>query len=69
MARLLMRAYLVLALAICGWGLWKVYVHPPASMKVTRDGVPYFTPPVIDPTTGKPVTVEALVRHYKGAKP
>ncbi|MEJ5211478.1 MAG: hypothetical protein WHV61_08635 [Burkholderiales bacterium] len=69
MARLLMRAYLALALAICGWGLWKVYVHPPASMKVTRDGVPYFTPPVIDPTTGKPVTVEALVRHYKGAKP
>ncbi len=69
MARFLMRAYLAVSLAICAWGVWKVYFHPPASMKVNRDGVPYFTPPVIDPATGKPIPVEVLVRHYKGEKP
>ncbi len=66
MARILMRVYLGLSVAVCAWGLWRVYAHPPASMKVTRDGVPYFTPPVIDPTTGKPIPVDVLVRHYKG---
>lgn len=69
MARLLMRAYLLFSIAVCGWGLWQVYVHPPATMKVTRDGVPHFTPPVIDPATGKPIPVEVLVRHYKGVRP
>jgi hypothetical protein len=51
------------------WGVWKVYAHPPASMKVTKDGVPYFTPPVINPITGKPLPVETLVRHHKGVRP
>ncbi|MCL6555719.1 MAG: hypothetical protein K6T56_05075 [Burkholderiales bacterium] len=69
MARVLMRVYLALSLAVCAWGVWKVYAHPPASMKVTKDGVPYFTPPVIDPITGKPLPVETLVRHYKGVRP
>jgi hypothetical protein len=68
MARLLMSAYILISIAVSAWGVWQVYAHPPASMKVTRDGVPYFTPPVIDPATGKPVPVEVLVRHYKGEK-
>ena len=66
MARLMMRAYLAVAVAVCAWGLYRVYAHPPQSMKVTRDGVPYFTPPVIDPGTGTQVSVETLIRHYKG---
>jgi hypothetical protein len=37
-------------------------------MKVTKDGVPYFTPPVVHPVTGQPVPVETLVQHYKGGK-
>ena len=40
-------------------------VSPPAYLRKTRDGVPYFTPPVIDPTSGKPLSVEMLVRRYK----
>jgi len=43
-----------------------VYVFPPPSMRVTRDGVPYFTPPVLHPETGKPLDLGELVRHYKG---
>lgn len=66
MARLLMRFYLVLSLAACAWGLFHLYSRPLQSMKVTRDGVPYFTPPVMDPATGQAVSVETLVRHYKG---
>ncbi len=66
MARLLMRVYLALAVTACLWGLFRLYEHPLQSMKVTRDGVPYFTPPVIDPATGQTVSVETLVRHYKG---
>lgn len=67
MARLLMRFYVALAAVACLIGTYKVYVHPPASMQVTRDGVPHFTPPVLDPQTGKAVTVDELVRRYKGA--
>lgn len=69
MARILMRLYIAAAVLVCGWGLYRVYAHPPASMKLTRDGVPYFTPPVIDPATGKAMPVETLVRHYKGGTP
>ncbi|MEW6133685.1 MAG: hypothetical protein AB1591_11065 [Pseudomonadota bacterium] len=69
MARLLMRAYLLASVAVCGWGLWQVYSNPPASLKLTRDGVPHFTPPVIDPVTGQTIPVETLVRHYKGVRP
>ena len=64
-----MHAYLLASVAVCGWGVWQVYGHPPASLKLTRDGVPHFTPPVIDPATGQPIPVETLVRHYKGATP
>lgn len=66
MARVLMRLYIAASVLVCGFGLYRVYAHPPHSLQVTRDGVPYFTPPVLDPATGKPVPVEALVRHYKG---
>lgn len=66
MARLIMRLYIAAAVSACGWGLYRVYAHPPRSMQMTRDGVPYFTPPVLDPATGKAVPVETLVRHYKG---
>ena len=43
-----------------------IVVSPPAYLHQTRDGVPYFTPPVVDPATGKPLDVDMLVRHYKG---
>ncbi len=39
---------------------------PPAYLRESRNGVPYFTPPVINPVTNKPMSVDSLVRDYKG---
>ncbi|KAF0165927.1 MAG: hypothetical protein FD157_1103 [Rhodocyclaceae bacterium] len=55
------------AIASVGGFLWMTFA-PPSGMKTTRDGVPYFTPPVVHPVTGQPVSVETLVQHYKGGK-
>ncbi len=63
---LFMRTYAILIAAISIGGLGYVYAYPPESMRVSRDGVPFFTPPVINPETGEPISVDALVRHYKG---
>lgn len=41
-------------------------VKPPAYLRETRSGVPFFTPPVINPMTGKPLNPDILARHYKG---
>ena len=49
-------------------GLAYVTAKPPPSMRADRDGVPYFTPPVLDPVSGRPVAMSALVRHYKGVE-
>lgn len=57
----------VSAAASIGSFLWMTFAPPPG-MKATKDGVPYFTPPVIHPISGEAVPVENLVRHYKGEK-
>ncbi|MDE2089684.1 MAG: hypothetical protein KGJ12_06665 [Gammaproteobacteria bacterium] len=44
-----------------------LFARPPAYLRETRDGVPYFTPPVVNPVSGKPLNVNTLVRHYKGS--
>jgi len=57
----------VVAVAITSLaGLIYVFAFPPASMRVSAQGVPYFTPPVINPENGEPLDVDALVRHFKG---
>jgi len=61
-----MRAYVGLVTLLSVGGLIYVYTAPMESMRVNRDGVPYFTPAVINPETGEPVSVDALVRHFKG---
>ncbi len=43
-----------------------VLVAPPAYLHRTRDGVAYFTPPVIDPINGRALNVERLAAYYKG---
>lgn len=43
-----------------------VYAFPPESMRYSRQGVPYFTPPVVHPETGESLDLDDLVRHYKG---
>ncbi|MBT3307412.1 MAG: hypothetical protein HN377_13155 [Alphaproteobacteria bacterium] len=61
-----MRIYVGLVVVLSIGGLVYVYTAPLESMRANRDGVPYFTPPVINPETGEPVPVDTLVRHFKG---
>lgn len=65
-AGMLMRMFVVLSALAVVAGLAWVYVAPPPSLRVTRDGVPHLTPPVAHPVTGEPIPVERLVQHYKG---
>jgi hypothetical protein len=39
---------------------------PPAYLRESSSGVPYFTPPVLNPMTNKPMSVDSLVQDYKG---
>jgi hypothetical protein len=55
------------AIASVGGFLW-MSLSPPPGMKATRDGVPYFTPPVTHPISGAAIPLETLVRHYRGEK-
>ena len=63
---LLMRGYVFLITAISLVTLVYVYAYPPQSLQSTRDGVPFFTPPVSHPETGEPLDLGDLIRHYKG---
>ena len=62
---LLMRLYVALSIVVVVAGLAWVYVVPPASMRVTRDGVPHLAPPVAHPVSGEAIALEQLVQHYK----
>ena len=42
------------------------FVYRPEYLTKTRDGTPFFTPPVINPDTGEGIELDALIRHYKG---
>ena len=61
-----MRFLIVVSVGAVLGGLTFVYVKPPQSMKVTRDGVPHLSPPVAHPITGEAIPLERLVQHYKG---
>ncbi len=66
--RVLMRLFVAIAAIVSiGGYLWMTFA-PPTGLKATKDGVPYFTPPVIHPVSGEAIPVETLVRHYKGEK-
>jgi hypothetical protein len=43
-----------------------VYAFPPESMQVSRNGVPHFMPPVTNPNSGESMSLDELVRHYRG---
>lgn len=64
--RIFMGVYATLIALLTIGGLGYVFISPPDSMRVDRYGVPFFTPPVINPETGKPIAVDVLVRNYKG---
>ncbi len=66
LARIAMRLFIAASvLAVLG-GLTFVYVWPPDGMRVSREGVPHFSPPVTHPVTGEAIPLERLVQHYKG---
>jgi hypothetical protein len=55
-----------LAAAITIGSLGYILWAQPESLRMTRDGVPYFTPAVIHPDSGEAIPMEVLVEHYKG---
>ena len=66
--KLLVRVFVTLSSVVSLAGLVYVYAVPPESLRLTRDGVPHHAPPVAHPATGEPVSLETLVRHFKGER-
>ena len=42
-----------------------VIIAQPEYLRVSREGVPFFTPPVVHPETGEALEMDTLVEHYK----
>ena len=66
-AKLFMHLYagISLAVVVAGSGVDADGV-PPLSMFADRDGVPHFTPQVENPVTGEGISVNELIKHYRG---
>ncbi len=47
-------------------GIIYVFVTQPAYLHASRDGVPYFSPQVVNPMGGEPLNLKDLIRNYKG---
>ncbi len=60
------RYYSILIGIISAVALVYVYAFPPESMQVSRNGVPHFTPPIVNPDTGESMDLDELIRHYRG---
>ena len=65
-AKLQMVVFSLLSAAVTVGGLAYIFIEHSAYFRATREGVPYFTPPVVNPANGKPLDLNMLVRHYKG---
>ncbi len=66
MLRIFTRIYVLAVVVISLVSLVYVYAFPPASLSMTRDGVPFHTPPVAHPATGEPLDLGELIRNFKG---
>lgn len=66
MAAIFMRVYVAVIALLSIGVLGYIFISPPPSMRSDKYGVPYFTPPVINPETGKPISLDALIRNFKG---
>ncbi|MBC8258254.1 MAG: hypothetical protein H8E38_04505 [SAR324 cluster bacterium] len=62
----LTRFFVALTFALSLATLLYVFIVPMPSMKTSRDGIPHFTPNVVDPITGDTLQIRMLVKHYKG---
>jgi hypothetical protein len=63
-----MRIFAGIVALLSVFALVYVYAFPPPSMRVSRDGIPHFTPPTVHPETGETLEIGRLVRHFKGEK-
>ncbi|MCW8946661.1 MAG: hypothetical protein OQK80_04260 [Sedimenticola sp.] len=43
-----------------------IAIAQPDYLRSDRDGVPFFTPQVVNPEGGEPLDMGELIRHYKG---
>lgn len=62
-------AMLGLSLAVTGVtvaSLAYIVTAQPDYLRSDRDGVPFYTPKVINPEGGEPLSMGELIRHYKG---
>ena len=66
LAKLQMLVFSLLTALVSAAGLAYIFFDPPAYLRATRAGVPYYTPPVVNPVDGKPLDLDMLVRHYEG---
>ena len=62
----LIRVFVAVVCTLCIATLFYVFIVPMPSMYISRDGIPHFTPNVIDPVTGGTISIKRLVQHYKG---
>ena len=65
-AKLQMLLLSALAALLTVAALAYIFCAPPAYLRASREGVPYFTPPVVSPVDGKPLDLNMLARHYQG---
>ena len=42
-----------------------VFIQPSDELARTREGTPFFTPPVVNPDNGEPIELDTLIEHYK----
>jgi len=66
MSKIAMSIYAWGALLISVGGIAAMLIAPPPSLRTDRDGVAHFTPKVEHPETGEAVSVNTLIRHYRG---
>ena len=63
---LLTRAFVIVVCVLSVATLFYVFIVPMPSMHTSRDGIPHFTPNVINPVTGETIRIKILVQHFKG---
>ena len=64
-AKFQIMVFTLLSATIVVGGLVFIFITRPAYLHATRDGVPYFAPPVANPTGGPPLDLTTLVRHFE----
>lgn len=62
----LLKLYVMAVALVSLLGLVYVYLMPPQSTLVDRDGIAHFTPSVMHAETGEPVPLGDLIRHFRG---